>query len=594
MKMLFKRTVLAPGLAALLAATASAQSDSCGSATAISGLGSWSFNTSSATTDGSTTPCAGGQIHNDVWFAWTAPSTATFQIATCSGTSFDSKIAAYSSMSGCSGADYLTCNDDACGLQSTMVFAGTSGHTYLLRVGGYGSSDKGSGNLSVSALASGDPDVIVGDLMDMNYYGTSSGISAYSLGTYSCNIGTTELEWYASSNRHPVIGQNMYRFEDGRFEMVGMSWLKHGFTALQQNLCCTCISSGTGSRLGVGCSDPYTAGLNGSQSGLGPRFEVNAHTGVYPYPFTAQGSTGGTTYKRLQVNRDDINPSLHPNALYYGEGHYVTLDDAAAGNGNNNASWRPLVRQGASGGGWDMDVTSSTVREEPAIYAWLVNDPQVQLEELQVPGEGLFLVGSRATDNGDGTWHYEYAIFNLNSDRGAHHFQIDALPSIAPSTEIGFKDIDYHSGEPFDMTDWAVFAETDPMNDPFIRWESFTNFNTNPNGNAIRWGTLYNFRFDSTMPPEMGDASIGLYGPGGVGDPDSVSFSIQAPSAPGMGGCNAADNAEPFGVLDLADVQGFIAAFTGQGPAADIAAPFGVWDLADVQAFIAEFTAGCP
>jgi hypothetical protein len=64
--------------------------------------------------------------------------------------------------------------------------------------------------------------------------------------------------------------------------------------------------------------------------------------------------------------------------------------------------------------------------------------------------------------------------------------------------------------------------------------------------------------------------------------------------AQGGGGCNDADNAEPFGVLDLADVQGFIGAFVGQQAPADIAPPSGVWDLADVQAFIAAFNAGCP
>jgi glucose/arabinose dehydrogenase len=59
-------------------------------------------------------------------------------------------------------------------------------------------------------------------------------------------------------------------------------------------------------------------------------------------------------------------------------------------------------------------------------------------------------------------------------------------------------------------------------------------------------------------------------------------------------GCNAADIAAPFGVLDLGDVNGFIGAFVAQDPAADIAAPFGVFDLADLQAFIAAFTGGCP
>jgi 6-phosphogluconolactonase (cycloisomerase 2 family) len=62
----------------------------------------------------------------------------------------------------------------------------------------------------------------------------------------------------------------------------------------------------------------------------------------------------------------------------------------------------------------------------------------------------------------------------------------------------------------------------------------------------------------------------------------------------GPGGCNDADIAEPFGVLDLADVQGFVSGFLAQDPAADIAPPAGVWDLADVQAFVLAFNSGCP
>ena len=59
-------------------------------------------------------------------------------------------------------------------------------------------------------------------------------------------------------------------------------------------------------------------------------------------------------------------------------------------------------------------------------------------------------------------------------------------------------------------------------------------------------------------------------------------------------GCNDGDIAEPFGVLDLGDINAFILGFTGQDPIADIAAPFGVWDLGDIGAYIAAFTAGCP
>jgi hypothetical protein len=59
-------------------------------------------------------------------------------------------------------------------------------------------------------------------------------------------------------------------------------------------------------------------------------------------------------------------------------------------------------------------------------------------------------------------------------------------------------------------------------------------------------------------------------------------------------GCNAADFAEPFGVLNFFDVSAFIAAFNAQNPDADLAAPLGTFNFFDVSAFIALYNAGCP
>ncbi len=58
--------------------------------------------------------------------------------------------------------------------------------------------------------------------------------------------------------------------------------------------------------------------------------------------------------------------------------------------------------------------------------------------------------------------------------------------------------------------------------------------------------------------------------------------------------CNLADIAEPYGVLDLADVTTFIGSFILQNDAADIAEPFGLFDLADIVMFVTLFNAGCP
>ena len=58
--------------------------------------------------------------------------------------------------------------------------------------------------------------------------------------------------------------------------------------------------------------------------------------------------------------------------------------------------------------------------------------------------------------------------------------------------------------------------------------------------------------------------------------------------------CTVADLAEPLGVLDIDDVDAFIAAFLAGDSAADVTDPFGILDIDDVDAFILAFLAGCP
>lgn len=73
----FPRAIFA--LVSLAAQSAAQGSDDCSGATAIHGHGLFAFDLSSATTDGAPDrlcdPSSGGQIENDVWFAWTAMAT---------------------------------------------------------------------------------------------------------------------------------------------------------------------------------------------------------------------------------------------------------------------------------------------------------------------------------------------------------------------------------------------------------------------------------------------------------------------------------------------------------------------------------------
>ncbi len=68
---------------------------------------------------------------------------------------------------------------------------------------------------------------------------------------------------------------------------------------------------------------------------------------------------------------------------------------------------------------------------------------------------------------------------------------------------------------------------------------------------------------------------------------------VMTPSCGGGGGCNAADLAEPFGILDLSDINAFVGGFIAQSPDSDLNND-GIFDLSDINSFIGAFLAGCP
>ena len=164
-----------------------------------------------------------------------------------------------------------------------------------------------------------------------------------------CNSGTS----YCNSAQHPVIAQNLYRLKAGRFEQIGMSWLKHGFLSTNSpNAACNpaqpCAGAPHGGdQLGLGCTDTYGAGLNGTRP-LGMRSEVDPTPATFPYPYTSVG-TAAAPDQRVRVLDTDLDPALNSGAVYWAEAQYVTEDEAAANNGLNNASYRRVTVGAAPG-----------------------------------------------------------------------------------------------------------------------------------------------------------------------------------------------------------------------------------------------------
>jgi hypothetical protein len=375
-----------------------------------------------------------------------------------------------------------------------------------------------------TANAAFGPDVTVFAFTDVGNHGTSGGFCGYSIGTRSCNRGDTPLNWCdqasgcapgAGTEDHPVIAQNLYRLKNGRFEQVGMSWLKHGFTSTNSTTAgcagfggqsCTSPPAG-GNQLGVGCTDPYTSSLNSSRP-LGRRSEVNGATGVFPFPYSSPGGPYTVYDQRIKVPADDMNPALNAGATYWAEGQYFASDDADVNRSLNNASYRRVTVGSSSG--FPISLTGSFFEGQAAIYAWPTQDAWVAMTTVDLPGAitERFDLARRFTDLGGGMWHYEYALHNHNSDRGARTFAV-TFPVTTVFTNVGFKDIDHHSGEPYSTSDW-----TPTLGGASITW-STTDFATDANANALRFATMFNFWFDADKPPsDEGVVTIELFKPG--------------------------------------------------------------------------------
>jgi cysteine-rich repeat protein len=140
--------------------------DDCADRIAI-GDGATSYSTLLATTDGPAIDCAPngvGDVHNDIWFNYTASCTGVLAVTTCEelggSANFDTKIAIHDGTD-CSdtAASLIACNDDdpvnPCGgggggFHSTVTAAVTSGNVYKIRLGAFSAAQFGGGVLNIS------------------------------------------------------------------------------------------------------------------------------------------------------------------------------------------------------------------------------------------------------------------------------------------------------------------------------------------------------------------------------------------------------------------------------------------------------------
>ncbi len=304
-------------------------------------------------------------------------------------------------------------------------------------------------------------------------WGPVSGIYGFVNGITACNISVdTALPGDCcgpTQNLHPAVAFHLYQLKTSpsfeRFQQIGMSWIHHDDWFLEGGSVCGgsgCTPSGTG--LGAGCSDTYSIPAQAFKL-LGPRWSVNAFTGEFPMSETVLpigcGESGCCPNPSTFSDPEAIRGYLHANSAdlpcpptdaFFLEAQFVTPGESAHGNQFNNVSyvesdmkWVNRTTRtdcnetcGASACIWWLDSgANKTVPETPAIYAWKKNNDDVVETQIDVDGEGRFILAALATSIGSGWWSYEYALYNMNSDRSADGFRV-ALPAGLVPPDVRF------------------------------------------------------------------------------------------------------------------------------------------------------------
>lgn len=382
------------------------------------------------------------------------------------------------------------------------------------------------------------PDVTLCQAYGLAQYGKLNGILGLAFATTSWNIGDKDFAWFQSPNsQHPYIVMNMYRLDpSGRMVQIGQSWIKHGFFALSNTQCggsCTFEPGHSGGNwLGQNCTDTYGSSLNASQSGLGPRYEVDPWAGTWQYNgsmFQQGGPSNTAIRRRLQVADDELNPALHPGSQYLYECYYVHFADTDVMNSAAYQLCTP-IRNSSGNYTFNQPGAGNFPNIGFAVNHWDVTQREVVAEELPVvefeSPDGRSVLSTNVVDLGNGQFRYEYSIMNIDMNRQVGSFSVP-VPAGVNVSDIGFYAVPHHD-EPYNArpdqggvainnNPWDVAQDGDS-----ITWSTAAN--------PIRWGTMYNFWFTADSGPVDAESTIGLFR--AVADPDrpnAIGGPIQGP-----------------------------------------------------------------
>ncbi len=375
--------------------------------------------------------------------------------------------------------------------------------------------------------------------------------------TTACNVGSELVTWIAAMDpRHPFILQNLYRISDGRLEQIGVSWAKHSFYALDQGLCGVqdCTGNLDDNALDLGCSDTYDARTNADRAWLGPRSEIN--------PFTAEwdpcgslfdigngtspdcrrsyyGAGAGPTDHLTKIKDADL---LVPGATYVAEGRYIVAGDDEP---LNNTSYHQLDFT-STGSDWNVGMVDR-VFYWPYVMQW------GDMQNFATPRtDGTAIVSVRTVDLGNGSFRYEYAVYNHDIQRKIQTFSVPVAEGVTV-TNIGFNAATDEE-DIYDLSPWSN-AVSGTGSNRTVSWWTDAQAN-NPLANTLRFASTYTFWFEADSAPVQTTLSMDLFETG----------SFPSLSCPSMGPRGGAASALALSVGEVHKGQGVDVNVSGARP----------------------------
>ena len=343
-----------------------------------------------------------------------------------------------------------------------------------------------------------------------------------------CNPGTVNIPWGAAMTaNHPKFGFLIVRRFNDKIEQINdWSYCKHAFTSTNYSGACgTCIDPGTGTLMGVHCADTYGAGNNADRYWLGPPVELDPWLGTWnpvaSYFDRGDPSVGGAAAMdgvrsltsgqisafdavKNRVTVKEIDLTTAGAAYFYGI-HLMHQGEALANRGDNNASrgFNPVY----SAGTWSF--ANNAVGQ---VYGSILQHWTGAMLNSASNGsdDGRFYVACKVTPLGGGNYHYEYAVHNMDNNRGGATFRVP-IDAAATSSNYSFRDIDTNL-----LNQWSGARVGNEV------------VFTAPASNPLNWNTIYNFGFDANYAPSNGVSNLdeARVGPGNL----TVSVNALVPS----------------------------------------------------------------